>query len=313
MNFRTTCLTRAKAIAVISMTTIMALWANVVVALNDDLIDASKVTFLMRTCSKGTMDDNNAMVRRVIGTVAPDIDLSQEVTVRQLLSMAATFAQSKCPSPYPFGSINVYLRPGDPATFTDYKQGFEYVPAAALGIVYTNPPDSVSASTGGSRFEPDKSQLTWRAIRNFGNEIRDRQFAEAAQARQREAELEKKRRAVQEKQNRSAAFAKANGVKRIVTAKELAANPFIFKGQVVAVNCNFKQMRSATEGLFAYGDTLIVVTGVPSARFTREGPRLLLAGRVQGNKEIKFPFGNALVPHLSYVGSASCDQVNCDN
>jgi len=143
-------------------------------------------------------------------------------------------------------------------------------------------------------------------------------IAQAEAQRAQQAQLAAAQRAAQQKKQRdiavrSAAFVSANGVRHFVTAKELAANPFIFKGQVVAVHCYFKQMRSATEGLFAYGDTFIVVSGVPSTRFTREGPWLLLAGRVQGNKEINFPFGNALVPHLSYVGSASCDQVNCDN
>src|ERR1019366_808253 len=276
-------------------------------------IDPSKVKFLMRACSKGIMGDDNAMFRRVIGTLALDIDLSQEATVRQLLTMAATFAQDKCPSPYPCGSICVYLRPGNPATFTDYKQGFEYVPESYLGIVYDSPPDSVSASTGDSRFEPERSQLTWVAYQNRPREIKDQQAQEAAQARQRDAAMEQQRQAEQKKQSeiaaRSAAFVKANGVEHFVTVQQLAANPFVYQGQVVAIYGEFQQMNSATEGLFSVQDKSFVVSAIPAAKFTLPTSMVMLAGRVLGNIEIKLPvLGPTLVPHLSFVGSAFCQE-----
>jgi len=115
-------------------------------------------------------------------------------------------------------------------------------------------------------------------------------------------------------QARSAAFVAANGVKHFVTIRQLAANPFVYQGQVVAVYAVFEQMNSATEGLFSgseFSDVLLV-SGAPSARFTQPRSMVMLAGRVVGKQEVKLPLlGPTLVPHLSFVGSAFCQKQNC--
>jgi hypothetical protein len=113
---------------------------------------------------------------------------------------------------------------------------------------------------------------------------------------------------------RSAAFVAANGVKHFVTISQLAANPFIYQGQVVAVYAVFAQMNSATEGLFSgseFSDALLV-SAIPTARFTQPRSMVMLAGRVVGKQEVKLPLlGPTLVPHISFVGSAFCQKQNC--
>jgi|CXWL01.1.fsa_nt_gi hypothetical protein len=280
-------------------------------------VDPSKATFLIRTCDTGMW--RGTVLRRVIGTVARDVDLSNEDTIGQLLQMAAEFAQSKCPSPHPFGDINVYLRPGDPTTFTDYKQGFEHVPDSNLGVVHTNPPDSVVASTSVMGREPVQTQLKWRVVRNFAKELRAAKDAEAAALRQQEAAREEQRKAAQRSEAqvvaRSVAFLKANGAtKGFVNAELLAANPFAYQGEVVALYGVFEQMNSATQGLFSVDSKPFVVSAIPAARFTRRGSLVILAGRVIGNLEIKLPVvGPTLVPHLRFVGSAFCQEHRCSD
>jgi hypothetical protein len=97
-----------------------------------------------------------------------------------------------------------------------------------------------------------------------------------------------------------------------VTVEQLAPNPFAFQGQVVAIYGNFQQMNSATQGVFSSRDKAFVVSGIPTARFTQQGGMVMLAARVLGNIEIKLPvLGPTLVPHLSFVGSAFCQQPGC--
>lgn len=131
-----------------------------------------------------------------------------------------------------------------------------------------------------------------------------------------EAALQQQRQAEQKRQSeiaaRSGAFVKANGVAHFVTAEQLAPNPFVYKGQVVAIHGVFQQMNSATEGLFSSHDKTFVVSGIPTARFTQQRSMVMLAGSVLGNIEIKLPvLGPTLVPHLSFVGSAFCQQQEC--
>jgi hypothetical protein len=111
---------------------------------------------------------------------------------------------------------------------------------------------------------------------------------------------------------RSAAFVKANGVAHFVTIQQLAANPFVYQNQVVAIYGEFQQMNSATQGLFSANNKTFVVSAIPTARFTQQRSMVMLAGRVLGNIEIKLPvLGSTLVPHLSFVGSAFCQQEFC--
>lgn len=146
--------------------------------------------------------------------------------------------------------------------------------------------------------------------------VRKAQQAEAArvQEAQRTAQIAAAQKEQADIQSRSAAFVVANGVKHFVTVTQLAANPFVYQGQVVAVYAVFQQMNSATEGVFSateFNDVLLV-SALPPGRFTQARSMVMLAGRVMGKQEIKLPvLGPTLVPHLSFVGSAFCQKQNC--
>ena len=102
-------------------------------------IDPSKVKFLLADCTERI----GGFLRQVNGIVARDIDLSVDATAMQLLQMGAAFAKEKCPSaPTPFGLIEVNLRSGDPASFTNASEGFGYSVAQTH---YPLPPDAVIA------------------------------------------------------------------------------------------------------------------------------------------------------------------------
>ena len=134
---------------------------------------------------------------------------------------------------------------------------------------------------------------------------------DAQKAREREAAVKLQRQAEQLSQDKIAArvsaFVKKNGVKRFVTIQQLTTNPFIYKGQVVALLGVFEQMTSETQGTFSSNDKTFVISGIPTARFTQRRSLVILAVRVLGNIKV----GSMLVPHLSFVGSAFCQEQGC--
>lgn len=145
----------------------------------------------------------------------------------------------------------------------------------------------------------------------FDNYAYDRVLAEiqkearelaAAAARQAADEAERQKQAQIE--SRTNAFVKANRVQHFVTLDQLKANPFVFKGQVVAVVVNFRQMVSPSQAMFHSSLNILNVSGVPTGRFTRGGSLVLLAIRVLGSRDGLFPDG-------AYVGSAFCEEMYC--
>jgi len=253
-------------------------------------IDPSKVKFLLAECAVRSDRPlpEGANFRRVNGIVAKDIDLSVDATAKQLLQMAAALAIEKCPSSTAqYDDIEVYLRPGDPASFIDARQGFGF----SLRRDFV-PPDVVRASSSRG------NQLGWWLYQNIPGEARAQ---------------EEQRQAIQSAlEARSSAFVKANGVSHFVTLEQLAPNPFAYQGQVLAIYGSFEQMNSATQSLFSSRDKAFVVSGIPTARFRQHGDKVMLAARVLGNIEIKLPvLGPTLVPHLSFVGSEFCQQPGC--
>lgn len=248
-------------------------------------IDPSRVKFLLLSGCSGKISAEPAFVH---GIVASGTDLSEDLTARQMIKMGITFGQEQCPSTTKF---YVYLRPGDPASFTDAGKGFEFSRGDRSGY----PADVV----GGGWIKDSSAWII--GYQNFPRALKDQQLTDAAQARQRDAVLA-----------RSAAFAKANGVAHFVTIQQLTANPFVYQGQVVAIYGEFQQMNSATQALFSSGDRpSFVVSSIPAARFTQQRTMVILAGRVLGNIEIKLGLGATLVPHLSFVGNAFCQQQFC--
>jgi len=240
---------------------------------NASQIDASQVKFI-QDCSDGPP--------KVYGIIARSIDLANDLTARQALEMGFTFGRAKCPSAT---DIYVVLRLGSPATFTDFRDPqWRYL----NGNFAAFPSDHV----GGFWSMGNPGQIS-----GYSN------FPEA---------LAEQRRAEQAIIDRSQAFLKANGVAHFVTIQQLAANPFVYQNQVVAIYGEFQQMNSATQGLFSSKDKPFVFSAIPTARFTQQRSMVVLAGRVLGNIEIKLPvLGSTLVPHLSFVGSAFCQQPEC--
>jgi hypothetical protein len=122
---------------------------------------------------------------------------------------------------------------------------------------------------------------------------------DAQKAREREAALDQQRQAKQKAAAHWAAFLKTNRVKQVVSIDQLTANPFVYQGQVVAIGGTFERMNSPTQGIFSARGYRFVVSGISTARFTRTGSVVVLAGRVLGNIEVK-P-GPTVLPHLSFV------------
>jgi hypothetical protein len=120
-----------------------------------------------------------------------------------------------------------------------------------------------------------------RAVAEIQKEARALAAAAAKQAadeaeRQKQAQIE----------SRTNAFVKANRVQHFVTLDQLKANPFVFKGQVVAVVVNFRQMVSPSQAMFHSSLNILNVSGVPTGRFTRGGSLVLLAIRVLGSTDV---------------------------
>jgi hypothetical protein len=247
-------------------------------------IDPSKVKFLLGGVCDEKMFLNSPSQAR--GIVDRSLDLSDDLTARQLLQMGIKFVLEKCPeAKYPF----VLLRSGDPVAFTNPENGFGFLKRN----VYSYPLDLVE---GGLR--PEKPGLIV-GYENWPQALKNQQAYYAEKERQREAELQQQRQAEQKAAARWTAFLQKYGVKHVVNVDELTANPFVYKGQVVATGGTFERMNSPTQGIFSARGRQFVVSGISTTRFTRTGSVVILAGRVLGHIEVK-P-GPTVVPHLSFV------------
>ena len=327
-----------------------------------------------RETREGTLLWNG--VRRVIGVLAKEIDLSQDdVAAKQILDSAVRFAQTKCVSDSlpdrllwpdsPVANIVIEVRRGDPATFTDDKftgsrtnpdRSSTGTPDVAKDLESFRKDYPIVAIEGKTSTDlwhltVNDKEAKWTTSKgpnvssytNLDKERRDEAVAakarEAQAAAQRAQQVEAERmrmaqaeaqraqqaqraaaeRAAQQKEQgdiavRSAAFVSANGVKHFVTEEQLATNPFVYQGQVVAVCTVFEQMNTATVGLFSSSGLpgALLVSAIPSAKFTKANSMVMLAGRVVGKQEIKLPvLGIVSAPHLSYVGSAFSQKRNC--
>ena len=87
----------------------------------------------------------------------------------------------------------------------------------------------------------------------------------------------------------------------------LTSNPFLFDGKVVVVEAIFSNMLSRSEAMFGgsrlFGSVadVFLVSNVPTTRFV-EQKKVLLAGRVVGNKTWKTPAGGeALLTHVEFL------------
>ena len=274
-------------------------------------IDLTKVKFLR---SKGTsgypqgdcsVGFGDTVQFFVAGIVSPDVDISDDATALQILQMGITFGREQCP---PRGEnfqgrlyervVSVVLYPGNPTKYTvenleeirdaHYSKNFyDENTEVVYGAWVSNKPGLIVGYSN----HPKAFKLS--------------QAYDAQEARKRAAALEQERQAEQTRRNqiaaRLAAFVKTYRVKRFVNGSQLAANPFVYQGQVVGMTATFVRMKSATQAIFSNGNNSFVVSGVPTARFTRQGSLLMLAGRVLESGG------------LTFVGSVFCQQWGCSD
>jgi len=102
------------------------------------------------------------------------------------------------------------------------------------------------------------------------------------------------------------------GIQSWISASQLTTNPYYFKGSVVGMVIQFDHMLSKSEALFELPSGEIFVSGVSPNQF-HDKERIVLAGRVTGNKGVINPMGSeALLPSLDYIGAYKCGNV-CDD
>jgi hypothetical protein len=284
----------------------------------------SKLKLLMGGCDPGQD------YRPVLGVLATEIDIGQDSTIEhEIMNRAVKFAQEQCPRSSGFRNIAVQIHHGDPTSFTEERFNYKKSDMSKMFDLFRTA-YPVKALEG-RNYQPVNVRWTDDFYKNWDTARREsaqkaaqdaeEQRAKAAESARiqlaeqaaKQAEQAAKEKEKAEVSTRSAAFVTANGVKHFLTVKQLTANPFVYQGQVVAVYVIFGRMNSATEGVFGASDReLVLVSAIPSARFTQSRSKVMLAGRVLGNQEIKLPLlGPTLVPHLAFVGSAFCQKPDC--
>lgn len=124
------------------------------------------------------------------------------------------------------------------------------------------------------------------------------------QEKQRKAEDEFKKKA----KNNYVNFNKKYKIKHWLEIDDLKVNPFLYEGEIVAIETTFEKMITAQKAIF--GDD-VIVSGIPKGLFRKQA-HLILAGKVLGNEAMKTPFGGEiLLPHLKFLGVYFCETWNC--
>jgi uncharacterized protein YecT (DUF1311 family) len=135
----------------------------------------------------------------------------------------------------------------------------------------------------------------------------DRRLKEQEFARQRQAQINQ---IAQQKQALRTKVASDLGFQQFVYVRDVVANPFRFKGSVVAMQINFERMMSETEAVFEFGDGRLLISGVPSTLF-KGNEQAILAVRISGTRTVKTGVGEAILPAGEYVGAYKCTQFGC--
>lgn len=246
----------------------------------------------------------------------------------EIAALADSFYQRTCRS-RPDGKLPGFLlwvHRGDPATLTEdglklrknVGLGADNERVARIREVYGPHVLRMRTYDGPTRlweeYENRDEQRRLDLANTAANEaIRAREVERQRQAEMAAAAAAKAKQ--EETSSRSASFVRTHGVRHYVTLDRLAANPFVYQGQVIAVSSVFEQMVSATEAIFSGASgTPLFVSSIPSGKFTQARSMVMLAGKVLGNKEVRLPLlGATPAPHMAYVGSAFCQQQNCSD
>jgi hypothetical protein len=177
-----------------------------------------------------------------------------------------------------------------------------------LGAKVTTIPEFFYAYAGRGQYEGfmATASLTgpWAITGNLAKEQEQRRIA-AVRAEE-EAAREQQRRM----QAKSELNTKYN-IQNWVNGGQLAVNPFVYKGQVVAMLARFDRMISENEGMFVDGGNAFMMSKLPSTLF--QGNAYVVAiGRVTGNRTVKTPFGGeANIPALEFLGVYDCSNNAC--
>jgi len=169
----------------------------------------------------------------------------------------------------------VYLRPGDPASFIDARQGFGSASACFV------PPDVVRASSS--------AESTWLvALSEHSREARAQ---------------EEQRQAIHRRLKPLIRLCQANGVCTFVTPSNLRRTPFAYQGQVLANLGSFEQMIIRDSKPFLVSRQGVCGLWHSRRRFRQHGTGDASRPCVGEQSKLKLPvLGPTLVPHLSFVG-----------
>ena len=140
----------------------------------------------------------------------------------------------------------------------------------------------------------------------------------ADEAARQQAQQQAQNEALRSAQNKQAIQTKVRldlGYQSFVRSEDLVANPFVYKGTVVALQTVFVRMLSENEALFSLMRNFltrdeVVATAVPSTMF-RGNEEMILGIRVLGTRTVKTPGGEVTLPYGEYVGAYKCSQPNC--
>jgi hypothetical protein len=94
------------------------------------------------------------------------------------------------------------------------------------------------------------------------------------------------------------------------TEAQLATNPFVFKGRIVAIRTRFDKMLAEEEAVFSLNRE-IVVGGVPATLF-RGNEQIILSVKILGNKAVKTGVGEIILPYGEYVSVYFCASPSYD-
>jgi hypothetical protein len=224
--------------------------------------------------------------------------------LRQFLDQVRIAARTSCEKAVSRDAAGTFL-PGKIEKLPNFY--FVRIFGTAFAACYRDDCGFISAYSAG---RSGSWTIVSNSIRPIIEEQRAQEQARAAAVAQAQAE------AKEEFSRKSALHATVFGkfgLNKLTSLDQLQANPFIMKGQTVAVLTSFDRMISETEAFFLHYGFMtypgLYVSGVPATRF-RSHEQVILFVRVAGLQEVKGALTPTL-PHGEYVEAYSCRQTDC--
>lgn len=246
--------------------------------------------------------------RVIIANVSENVNLSSTTVVLEILNIAGRFADKEC-----------YVKPSMYNTLETYiyrkKQPSDNLKMALVKGVRTQAVRDPRNTSWLIKINSEFDKIYSIANENYSNELEriknERLRIKKEKVRQQKVALQKK--AAEKKaqaQRLFEHFEKKYNVQAWPSLDELSVNPFAYEGKTVGLVVLFSKMITATEGIFGND---IIVNGIPTGLF-KKSIKVVLAGKVLGNKAIKTAFGGEmLLPYLKYKGMYSCKEWDCSD